>query len=57
MSESLIYAIFSSVGTGLVTYGAMHMELRWLRRDVDYLLEKIGRVEAALIAKGINLLS
>jgi hypothetical protein len=50
--DSWLLALASAVATGLVTWGAIRVELRWLRRDVDHAHKRIDRVEGALIGRG-----
>ena len=52
MMDSWLLALASAIATGLVTWGAIRVELRWLRRDVDHAHKRIDRVESALIGRG-----
>ena len=52
MLETLLIALGSAIVTGLVTWGGIRVELRWLRRDVDRLDKRVDRVEGALIGRG-----
>ncbi len=36
MPEWLLPALTSGAASGLIFYGAIRVELRWLRRDVDH---------------------
>jgi hypothetical protein len=50
--ESWLPVLVSAVGTGLVTWGALRVELRWLRHDIDGAHKRLDRVEGALIGRG-----
>jgi hypothetical protein len=52
MIDSWLLALVTAVATGLVTWGAIRVELRWLRRDVDHSHKRIDRIEGALIGRG-----
>jgi len=52
MIETWLIALASAVVTGLVTWGGIRVELRWLRRDVNHAHERIDRMEGALIGRG-----
>jgi 2-phospho-L-lactate transferase/gluconeogenesis factor (CofD/UPF0052 family) len=43
--ETLLVAVVSGACTGLVTWGGMRIEMRWLRRDVDQAHARIDRLE------------
>lgn len=49
--ETWVVVLASSVGTGLVTWGAIRVELRWLRRDVDHAHTRLDRIENALLGR------
>jgi hypothetical protein len=50
--ESWLFALVTAVATGLVTWGAIRVELRWLRRDVDHAHRRLDRVVDVLIGHG-----
>jgi hypothetical protein len=52
MVESWLLALATAAATGFVTWGAMRVELRWLRRDVDHAHKRLDRVEGAMIGRG-----
>jgi hypothetical protein len=39
-------AILAAVITGLINWGAMRVELRWLRRDVDELRKRVAVLDS-----------
>lgn len=49
--ETWLLALATAAATGLVTWGAMRVELRWLRRDVDHAHKRLDRIEGALIGR------
>jgi len=49
--ESWLLALATAVVTGLVTWGGVRVELRWLRRDMDRLEKRQDRVESVLIGR------
>lgn len=51
MTESWLLALATAIATGLVTWGAIRVELRWLRRDVDHAHRRLDRVEGALMGR------
>ena len=42
--EAWLLALVTAVTTGLVTWGGIRVELRWLRRDVDLAHDRISRL-------------
>lgn len=42
MSESVLIALVTGAASGLITWGAIRVELAWLRRDVDELRDLAG---------------
>lgn len=43
--ESWLLALVTAVITGLVTWGGIRVELRWLRRDVDWAHRRIDQLD------------
>lgn len=50
--QTWLLALVSALVTGLVTWGGLRVELRWLRRDVDHAHKRLDRLEGALIGRG-----
>jgi len=49
--ESWLLALATAVVTGLVTWGGVRVELRWLRRDLDKMERRQDRIEGVLIGR------
>lgn len=46
--EALLIAVGSGLVTGLVTWGGLRVELRYLRRDVDHAHHRLDAFERRL---------
>ena len=57
MLETLLIALASGAVCGLVAWGGMRVELRWLRSDVNKLDKRVNRVEDELIERGARTLA
>jgi hypothetical protein len=51
MGESFLVAVVTGLVCGLVAWGGVKVELRWLRRDVDLAHQRIDRLERERAAR------
>lgn len=52
MSESVAIALATGAASGLVTWGMVKVELRWLRRDIDSAFESIKELQRVTRLRG-----
>ncbi len=50
--ESVLPAILAGMASGLITWGAIRTELKWLRRDTDLAHERIDDLEGQFHGAG-----
>lgn len=48
----MMEAVASGVVCGLIAWGGVRVELRWLRADIVRLEKRVDRVESAMIGRG-----
>lgn len=51
MIDLLNSPLFAGIACGLVTWGALRVEMKWLRRDVDDLKDRANAIDARCIAE------
>lgn len=51
MVETLAIVLATALVNGLVTWGVVKTELRYLRRDIDHAHQRADRIEALLLKR------